>query len=258
MIPNIVHFIYFDSPCARRFSYMNALAVKTAYHMQNPKQIIIHYNTEQKDNPHWESIKPYVTLRQIDAPTDYKGIPLQYVQYQADITRLQILQEFGGIYMDTDQLLIRPLNDLLDNECVMGGESYIDHARDLHDVTKIKSLSSGLIMSAPYSRFIEKWVDRWPEGFKDNVWASHAVVLPWEIAQEFPNDVKLLEVEAFTPFDFRDDYIFGTDLNQLKRLKHSYGVHMWDTIWQPQIEKIDEDYLRNSESLFSYLFRRYA
>lgn len=258
MIPNIIHFIYFNSPTARRFSYMNALAVKTAYHMQNPKQIIMHYNTEQEDNPHWQSIKPYVTLRKIGAPTKYKHIPLQYVQYQADIVRLQILEEFGGIYMDTDQLLIKPLDDLLDNECVMGGESYIDHARDLHDVTKIQSLSSGLIMSAPYSKFIQKWIDRWPEGFKENVWASHAVVLPWEIAKEFPNDVKVLEVEAFTPFDFRDDYIFGTDLNQLKRLKHSYAVHMWDTIWQPQIEKIDEDYLKNSESMFAYMFRRYA
>ena len=60
MIPNIVHFIYFDSPCARRFSYMNALAVKTAYHMQNPKQIIMHYNVEQKDNPHWEIGRAHV------------------------------------------------------------------------------------------------------------------------------------------------------------------------------------------------------
>lgn len=258
MIPNIIHFIYFDSSCARRFSYMNALAVKVAYHVQGAT-IYMHYNEEQKDNPNWESIKPYVKLMKMDAPTQFRGIPLNYIQYQADATRLELLEYYGGIYMDTDQLLLKPLTPLMDDyQCVMGGESYKDHARDLHDTSAIQSLSSGLIMSAPNSQFITKWIENWPKGFNQNVWANHAVVLPFQLSKQYPNDVHILETEAFTPFDFRDDYIFGKDYNNLRRLKDSYALHMWDTIWQDKIQKIDENYMRNEDNLFTYLFGRYA
>lgn len=42
--------------------------------------------------------------------------------FVSDVARLYIIYKNGGVYLDTDVELIKPLDDLLDNECFMGFE----------------------------------------------------------------------------------------------------------------------------------------
>ena len=130
MIPNVVHFIYFNGPNSRDFSYLNYLAVRAAHDIQQPDTIYMHYNTEPVGNPNWDRMKSYVTLAQITPPERLMGVKLGYVQYQADVVRLQKLLEHGGIYLDTDILMLKPLTPFMDRHCVMGAEGYVDHAAD--------------------------------------------------------------------------------------------------------------------------------
>ncbi len=259
-IPNIIHFMYFIGPNSREFGFINYLAVRTAYEVQKPKIIYFYYNNEPSNNINWERMKQYVTMVKIIPPTNFMGIEIKYPQYQADIVRLEKLKEHGGIYLDTDILMIKPLTPFMNEECVLGGEGYIDHVSDLHttDISKIGSISNAVILSKPNSRFISLWLDTLPDGFKKNIWAYHAVVLPFELYKKDTTLFTLQEVEAFIPFDFRDKYIFSSDVKQIFRLNKSYTMHMWETIWRDDISKINDDYLKKVNNIFTHFFKKYA
>ena len=258
-VPNIVHFIWFTgtSQMSRAFSYLNYLAVKIAFEVQRPDKIYMYYNIEPEGNEHWEGMKKYVELVQVDPPTEYMGVSLQdYPQYQSDVVRLQKLYELGGIYLDTDCLLIKPLYPFMDDECVMAGF--------VGDVTgtkfKDESIPAATILARPRSEFIKIWMDRLPEGLASGVWAYHIVTLPVEIYKEHPNLLTLVETEKFLPFDFHDYSILEPEKTDvfLSTLDGSYAIHMWDTIWYDKIREISVDYFLNTDSAFTRLFRKYA
>lgn len=260
MIPNVVHFIYFNGPNSREFGYLNYLSVRTAHEVQQPDALFMYYNIEPVGNPHWERMKQYATLVQVDPPKEFMGVELQYVQYQADVVRLQKLLEHGGIYLDTDILMLKPLTPFMDRKCVMGGEGYVDHAQDLHtaDASKIGSVSNAVIMAEPDCPFIREWLEALPQGLKSGVWAYHAVTLPFELYKADPGRFDLQKVECFVPFDFRNAYIFGNNSADLLKLKESHTVHMWETIWGNELRQIDDAYLSAKDNLFAQLFGKYA
>lgn len=257
MIPNIIHFIYFSGPNSRDFCYVNYLAVRSAYEIQKPDKIFIYCNAEPKDNPNWEAVKKYATIERYYPPQNYLGVDLVYPQYQADVARLLILQERGGIYLDTDSLLIRSLDSFRNDSCVMGGESYLDGQRELNDISKLKSVSATPIMAERNNAFVNKWLSRWGSGYKEDVWANHAVMLPLELWKEDKSLVNMQTVEAFVPFDFYTKYIFDNNESDLNRLKDSYAVHMWETWWAEELRKIDDNYMLTQNNLFTKLFKDY-
>lgn len=42
--------------------------------------------------------------------------------YVSDVARIKALDQYGGIYMDTDVMVYKPFDDLLDNRCILGFE----------------------------------------------------------------------------------------------------------------------------------------
>lgn len=260
MIPNIIHFMYFNGPDSREFGFINYLAVRTAHEVQKPDIIYFYYNEEPADNPNWERIRPYVKMVKIDPPEEYGGVPLKYPQYKADIVRLQKLLIHGGIYLDTDILMLKPLTPLMNNECVLGAEGYVDQAQDLHtnDIKKIGSISNAVIMAEPSCRFLKEWLLHLPKALMSGVWAYHAVTLPLELYKKDNSLFELQEAEAFIPFDFRHKYIFENKDGDKERLSSSYTMHMWETIWKDDLLQIDKEYLETQDNLFCQLFGKYA
>lgn len=250
MISNVVHFIYFTGLNSREFSFINYLAVRSAYEVQKPDTIYLYCNQEPVNNPHWEAIRPYANIVPTEAPLEYQGIALEYPQYQSDIVRLQKLIEHGGIYLDNDMITVQPYSDLLDNKCVMAIES-------TNDDGTTQSISNAVIMAEQGSEFLTTWLDAIPKNFKSDVWAYHAVVLPTQLYNNDPTKLTLLPKTTFTPFGWKDEYIFGNDTANLEHLKDARTIHMWETIWSNQLSKIDNNYLKNVDNLFTHFCRQY-
>lgn len=121
---------------------------------------IIHYcwfggkeipTREKKCMESWIRIHPDFQIMRWDESTfnieDYPFCKEAYRQgkfaYVADVARLVALHKYGGIYLDTDVELLRPLSDLMNNQLVMGFET--DNI-----------IQTGLIASAPENSYIEK------------------------------------------------------------------------------------------------------
>lgn len=250
--------MYFTQRNARPFSYINFLAVKRAFDVQRPDQIYFYYDQEPENNKNWEGIKQYVTMIKIEPPIEFEGVELTCPQYQADIVRLQKLYEYGGIYLDTDMLLIKPLDIFLNKKCVMGGEAYKQNVPNLNssNYEHMASISNAIIMCEPNNAFIKHWLERTPESMKKGIWAHHAVVLPLELYSEDQTYFDLQKVETFVPFDFRDKYIFGNNFDHLKRLEDSYTMHMWQTIWEPELSLIDDNYLKSVDNILTHMLHK--
>jgi hypothetical protein len=63
-----------------------------------------------------------LTFRKVDLISEVLGRPVTNYAHRADVLRLQVLEEFGGIYLDLDVVSLKPLDDLLDREFIMGQE----------------------------------------------------------------------------------------------------------------------------------------
>lgn len=245
-IPNIIHMFWFSGENSRQFGFVNYLAIRAAREVQNPEHLYVYYNKDQPENPYWQAAKQYATFVQEEAPTEFGGVELKWPQYQADVTRLQKLYEQGGIYLDTDELLLKPLTQFMDKKCVLNFESKED------------TIANCVMLAQPKNQFLGKWLEALPEALKSDVWAYHAVCLPSQLYKQHSQMVDLQPLETFLPFNWREDYIFGEDEQELAKLENSCGIHMWETIWKDQLAEIDDNYLLNRNTLFAKLFRKYA
>lgn len=194
----------------------------------------------------------------MNAPESFEGVSLHdWPQYQADVVRLQKLYELGGIYLDTDCIMLKPLTELLDNDCVMSG-----FAGDIetHPKHKVQSFSAATILAKPKAEFIKIWLERLADGLSKGVWAWHVVDLPVGLYKEHPEMLTLLDMEAFLPFDFNDSRIFDSSNVEecLNSIDGAYMVHMWDSVWQDTLKNIDRCYLSGVDNAFTRLFGKYA
>lgn len=251
MIPNNIHFIFFGFT---EFTMIHYLAVKTALSVHKPDKVIIHNTIEPEDNELWNSLLPFVEIRNIVPPSTINGVALTSYQYKADIARLEILIKEGGIYFDIDVLSVNPITTLLNNTCVLG----IEAADDAYttDINKAKSITNAVIMSEPNHPFIMDWLKNTSDNIVGKSWAYHAVCLPLELLKQNKYNVHVEPRWSFMPFDFRDDSVFGKDSPVYDRLKNAYTMHFWETIWfESHLRKIDKDYLNTVDNNFSKLFK---
>jgi hypothetical protein len=249
MIPNIIHFIWLTGPKSRPFSYINAVAVKAAAKIQKPSKILMHCNAAPVGNANWDSVSHLFELRHVEPPTEIKGVPLDYVQYQADVLRLRILFNLGGIYLDTDSLLLRPLTPLMERDFTLARESDT-------------SIAMAPIFAMPGEEFIHLWLERMPQAIQKHIWSSHAVQLPHEIYREYPHLCDVRPQQEFFPLDLKHNYLFEEEpraiMDALARVDGAYAIHVYETYWRDYIKHVTPEYMQTHQSLFTRLFKPLA
>lgn len=193
MIPRKFHFCRFKASSDRGgkpFVYANYLCLYSVIKKHPNAEFNFYYN-EEIESPWFDLLVPFMNLIQVDAPKEIFGIPIKRVEHQADIFRMRILLEEGGIYLDTDVFIIKPLDDLLSNNFVMGIENGM-------------GLCNGVILSEPQSNFMKTWYDSYhPDcsrvgaGFKPDGWGEMSVRFPELLAEDFKDYITILPVTAF-------------------------------------------------------------
>lgn len=240
----------------RPFSYTNYLAIRSAFEIQKPDKIYLHYNKEPRNNVFWNEAKKYAKLIFREPLTEFHGIKLDYPHYQSDIARLQILHDYGGIYLDNDLLMLKSFDDLMPYNCVLGGDGYNENGQ-------IKSVANGLILSHAKERLLSQWLEKIPQALQTGIWAYHAVVTPLELWKTDSTLFKLQSVESFIPFDFHNAYIFNEGNDQIaiakEKLKNSYTIHMWETWWaNTYLQHLNKSYFENTNNYFAKTFKNYS
>jgi mannosyltransferase OCH1-like enzyme len=120
-IPKIVHFVYGLRDPEPTLDLIHYTVIKSAYDVLKPKKIMFHYHY-MPVGKNFERAKPMLTLRQVPLVTKVFDRPVSHYAHRADVVRLEVLEEFGGIYLDLDLISLKPVDHLLDREFVMAQE----------------------------------------------------------------------------------------------------------------------------------------
>ena len=162
--------------------------------------------------------------------------------HQSDIIRMNILKSSGGIYLDTDVLVLRSFDGLRNFDMTMG----------LQTSNKI---CNGVILANPNSRFLTEWYSGMYNANFSNCWDCHSIELPSRLWKEWTKNkqstdtrgkmhISNREVNILPLESFYDPSFSRSDLHELFREPHTvakkhrltapydgkYAVHLWNRV----------------------------
>jgi hypothetical protein len=247
-IPKIIHFIWFKG--GRAFNLIHYLAVKAALHHCQDYQINIHCDAEPEDNFYFEDLKQRenVSIQYFNEITELNGHYIQHFQHRCDYIRLNVLYEYGGIYLDIDNIILRPLDDFLNRRLVMGYE------REFHTTF----ITNSVIMVEKNNPMIEEWIDIYKSSWgKDFIayWNGHSIRIPYQLSHKYGYMMDIQDHTTFFPFLWDDTSILNKNYDNGKNYENSYVIALWET----ELSKTDllpqtPFYFKTYKNAFTRLF----
>ena len=148
--------------------------------------------------------------------------------FVADYVRLKVLYEIGGIYLDTDMLILKPLNPLLSHRFFIGCE-------------KSTVVSMGILGCLPSHPLIKQFLTYYEQQVFDiqRPIIITRLITDFLITAGFVNcrsvltiqDITIYPSSYFYPFPFPP---YGTYHEHLK--PETYAVHLWAGSWLSEWE----------------------
>jgi hypothetical protein len=274
MIPNIFHFVFGMKPDfgGKPFNIVHYLAVRSAAELNRPHKMLLHYQYEP-EGEWFEKSRPYLTLNKIEAPESIHGNKLHHVAHQADIVRLQMLQQHGGIYLDLDTISKKPLTDLRDHSFVIAKEfmppvfyNNWDRIKNtvrqfrlgpLYEKQIVYGLCNAVMLSEPGAPYIKLWLDSYKtfrSKGKDEFWVEHSVKVPYQLAIQHPSLVTILEPFAFH-YPAYDPKGLAWLFEKKMDYPHAYLHHLWETNAWEYISALTPQKIMSEETTYNIAAR---
>lgn len=157
----------------------------------------------------------------IDCEFAVKAFQKKKWAFVSDYVRLEVLYKYGGIYLDTDMFLIKPLHDLLHHSCFLGKQEE-------------QLVNACIIGSVPNHAFIKKCIDeykmlKFDEHRMANIAIPNLITRLYNLYILDNKDVKLYEPDFFYPYSTFDNLVDPNFLNYIK--PNSYSAHLWNASW---------------------------
>ena len=222
-IPKIIHLIYFKGIEFMKFHYE---CVKSMIRHMPDYKIIIYNDIEPENNNYWNDIKTYenIKIETMIPPHSYDGYPLKYIQYKADVVRLEVLYQYGGIYLDLDMLIIKNFNNIINT----GKDFYISEENE-----RGGGLINSFLACKPKNGFIKKWLESFKIGLRMDNWAYHIRESNKQLLNKKKHyfikyNIEILESKYFFPFKWSEREKFENIEENLNG--DIYGIHLYETI----------------------------
>ncbi|ORX56872.1 hypothetical protein DM01DRAFT_1284673 [Hesseltinella vesiculosa] len=195
----------------------------------------------------FERAKPFLELHQVDlVPTIYDR-RLSHFAHQADVIRLDVLRRYGGIYLDLDVISVKPMDDLLNHEFVMGQEG----------VGGSVGLCNGVILSQPNARFLQRWQQTY-HTFNMEQWNYHSVILPGKLAPYFKDEITIQNHTSFFWPLWDSPGLRAIFLEKSYDWADNYATHLWESAANPHLMKdLSEDVIMTIDNSLNCLLRRF-
>jgi glycosyl transferase-like sugar-binding protein len=254
MIPNRCFFVYLQP---LEFSLVSYLAIRSAAAVNRPDELIL-YCDRSPTGPWWDAASPYVTkVVRVDPPDSIGGVPVVHPAHRADLIRLDVLLEAGGIYLDLDVLSVRPLTPFLDASFVLGQEG-----RDGEH-----GLCNGVILSEPSAPFGKEWLRGWDpatsrwSGFRstgrDRYWSEMSVKYPAYLASLFPDLITVAPYDNFHWPTWTDEHLEWLFEGQGDEFPNAYCHHLWQSHSERYLQRLTTERILRVDTNFNVLVRKY-
>jgi glycosyltransferase involved in cell wall biosynthesis len=232
--------------------------MRLAKSVQSPEKIILWTNEASKlDKALLKTVSDIgAEIKEVALPDFLESEVSKRPQHAADWLRLKILHDQGGIYLDTDLLLMRDLNDLLD----FSGRS---KSMVLSWEGENKDSSSNSIMISPRGGvFCAEWLAKTSEMYmaEEPSWAYCGVLLPAKLVEKenLQHHVLVFDYTFACALHFSRPWLFEKSLYEEaeRKTSESRAIHVFETYHWPTIAKIDNNWVDNNECLLSEIVKR--
>lgn len=206
MIPKKIHYFWFGG------ASKNELLLKclASWQQHLPDYQIIEWNETNYDVS--------------KSPFTKKAFSEQRWAFLSDYARLDILNQYGGVYLDTDMEVLKPLDALLYTGVFIGMES------DTH-------VNGSIIGSIPNHWLVQEILSEYNELNKyKTIPVIMTEVLSWHTTLTNTltqyKDVTVYPTEYFYPFGF------GETFGQECITEHTHAIHWWNHSWSSKKARI--------------------
>ena len=245
MIPNIFHFVYINE---RPWKLHHYLSVKSAVVRSGAEKVVI-WLDEEPEGEYWDKTKELVEIAKVKPPTEIFGVPITQPAHKSDVIRLQVLIEHGGIYADTDVIVMKPFTDLLDNSFVMGHQAQGGS----------EGLCPATMLSEKDSVFAKSWLIGFKYAFKggppgSDTWCTHSVKLPAYLANTMQEHITIADHEAFFWPLYHQEHmkvLFEKNL----RFPNAYSHHLWESSGRQYLDEMTEEKIKTEDTTFTNIVR---
>lgn len=245
-VPRILHFVFGLSSDfgGKPFGLVHHLVIKAALRSVSPTVAYFHH-AHTPSGTWWDRTQPLVALRRVKPPTSIFGRVLRRFPHQADVLRLELLLQFGGVYMDMDVMLIQPIGHLLSRP--PPGGVVLAH----EGIDGTIGAGNAMMLTTPNASVLVEWYSRY-RTFSDNVWNGFSVRLPMQLAIAQPGAIRLLDYTAFywppwNPWGIAQLYRTPRCL-----MPASMGVHLWETkMWKLLLQGLTPEIIAKRDTCFS-------
>lgn len=168
--------------------------------------------------------------------------------FVSDYIRIKKLYDEGGIYLDTDMMVVKPITDLLDLECFIGGEKTIVVGSVMGSISNNIFFKNCL---KQYDNFeLNKNFDwgivQMPKVLTKELQKISKTPLNFKKGKNKIQNITVFSYEYFFPFPF----LKKNELHNYKKfiLPETIAVHLWSGSWLPA-NKSEFFYIRNKQYL---------
>ncbi len=278
MVPNILHFVFGMAPDfgGKPFSLVHYLSIRSAVSLNNPDSAFFHYEFEPSGE-WWELARPLLRLNKINAPERILGNELTHVAHRADVVRLRMLKEFGGVYLDLDTISVKPFTELLQAPFLIGQELRVPYIpknfrqkikyavrKRAGGVNASARSSTGLcnavLFSEPDSEFVNLWLNSYSSfrsKGRDKFWNEHSVKVPEKLAALYPDQLKVAGPYAFH-YPLYDDQGLKAMFEEVNEYPQAYVHHLWESFsWERYLRNMSTEKIHQSDSTYNLLARKW-
>lgn len=225
MIPKVIHYCWFGGK--RKPRLIKDCIQSWKKHLSDYQ--IIEWNETNSDLSH-----PFVK----------EAYELKKWAFVSDYIRLKALYDFGGIYLDTDMMVLKSFDGLLENKCFFGAED-------------LEFISCGIIGAEKNHWFVKKSINHYNNfqiSKETNLGMNTIPRIVTEIfRKEFKNPNKFDELMSFAdltifppvyfyPFPFSESDNVKKYIEYIK--SDTLAVHLWNSSW---IQYSEFAYIRKGE-----------
>ena len=187
-IPFIVHYVWFGSS---ELSFRMYLSFLSTVHVAGAERVFVHTDLYLR-GPYWSAVRAHrrTTVVYREPPREIFGRQVLYTQHRSDVVRADVLDKYGGVYVDWDVLWLRSPRPLLaggggGSRGGRGAVVSLDHMPrpPFRDV-----LNLGVFLAEPRSRFVRLW--RWElRNYRSRDFFYNALELPYKVLERNPHTV---------------------------------------------------------------------
>jgi hypothetical protein len=182
LAPNIAHFMWVGRGTMDFMMYLSLLSLIYVAEMD-----MVYIHGEEPIGPFWDKIKDHDRIKIIYRSPEVSvyGQRANVKAHRSDVWRADVLLKYGGLYVDTDVIIVKPLSEhIRAYDAVISLDISLPRHIDLFPYI----LQNGVMLGKPGATF---WVQyqQSMRVYNDKLWAWNSCFLPYKIKERHPRNL---------------------------------------------------------------------